>query len=113
MAWFGLDGTLISPDDAKELMEDVEGRTIARDLIEVRPGLVVEIRTLFVCHAEVDDQGNPRTPLWETVSVVRESTVEGHMTPGAAKQGHALTVRRFRAAAHPAPNGDQSAGEAP
>ncbi|MFI0481715.1 hypothetical protein [Actinomadura sp. 9N215] len=80
-------------------MGDTESRTLATDIIEVRPGLVVEVRTMFTVHAETDDHGTPITPLWETTSVVMEQTVEGHMTHGAAKQGHAFTVQRFKAAA--------------
>ncbi|MBT2213489.1 hypothetical protein [Actinomadura sp. NEAU-AAG7] len=98
MAWFGLDGTLITPEQAKALMEDVEARTAARDVIAIRPGLTVEVRTTFVVYAETDDQGHPTTPLWATRTTITETSVEGHMTQHAAQQGHAETVSRFRAA---------------
>lgn len=98
MPWYGLNGQQISPEEAAELLGDMDARTIDLHQVEIRPGTIVTVRTMFVVHAEgAGIMGEAQTPLWETHATVVERRVFPHPSRQQAETGHNQIVNRFRA----------------
>lgn len=96
MPWFGLNGEHISGDAARELLADMDARTVATTRIEVRPGCVAVVHTYFVVHAEVGGvMDEPSTPLWLTQVTMIESADVYRSRPD-AERGHSAIVTQLR-----------------
>lgn len=102
MSWFGLDLKPITSDEAKTLLGDLDARTLTFDEVTISRDTRVHVRTTFTVWADCGDDGEPVSPLWETVTGVHgrsECSVQPHDSEQAARAFHTHTVDDLRATA--------------
>jgi len=96
--WYGLDGRLISIDEADELLADGAARTVARTMITTGRGRI-EVSTVFLVLDQSFGADDPPV-LWETMVFggPLDDHVHRYASPDGARRGHAERVTECRAA---------------